>query len=81
MSRAYCEDCYHYDYESYFGTDCLHPDNRQVALKGNWRKREYGHMWYCYKKNENNNCELYLDKREERDRKSIFKRIGRKIRG
>ena len=79
--RVYCEDCYYYDYECYFGTDCTHSNNKKILLVGSWLKREDRYMWQCWKKNKNNDCELYLSKKAKCDRKCIFKWIGRKLRG
>ena len=81
MSKVYCEECYYYDWESYFGSDCSHPDNKRVHIKDTYLEKQYGYLWYCFQKNKHNDCALYLDEKAERDRKCIFKRIGRKIRG
>jgi len=81
MAKVYCEECYYYDNEPGAGTDCFHPDNKLRHIKDTYSRKQYRWDWICYIKNRNNDCELYLDAKAERDRKSIFKWVGRKIRG
>ena len=79
--KIYCEDCYYYDNEPGHGTDCIHPDNKRRHIKDTYRGKQYGYDWSCYWKNGNNDCEFYLDKKTESDRRCIFKWIGRKLGG
>ena len=79
--KVYCGECYYYDNEPGYGTDCMHPTNKRRHIKDTYREKQYGYMWSCYTKNMSDDCELYLSDKAESDRKCIFRWMGRKIRG